>query len=159
MHARSGAWRCCDGKGRAARVQCKLLLAATFIVLCSTLNLHWCVLLASSEKITRRNHWITAVSQMNGCYSSRCPSWLGLPDTLCKNTGHFDLSSVPDLSCVLFHKWDKVNREKINIVKSQLIISLYFGWFITLQCVCDVPIAPKTSLKELSWQDSPLDSI
>jgi len=37
MHARSGAWRCCDGKGRAARVQCEQLLAATFIVLCWTL--------------------------------------------------------------------------------------------------------------------------
>jgi len=34
MHARSIAWRCCDGKGRAASVQCELLLAATFIVLC-----------------------------------------------------------------------------------------------------------------------------
>jgi len=34
MHARSGAWRCCDGKGRAARVQCELLLAGSFIVLC-----------------------------------------------------------------------------------------------------------------------------
>ena len=29
MHARSDAWRCCDGKGRGARVQCELLLAAT----------------------------------------------------------------------------------------------------------------------------------
>jgi len=37
MHARSGAWRCCDGKGRAARVQCELLLARSFIVLCWTL--------------------------------------------------------------------------------------------------------------------------
>ena len=60
MHAHSGAWRCCDGKVRAIRVQCELLLAATFIVLCWTLNLHWCVLLASSEKITRCDHWITA---------------------------------------------------------------------------------------------------
>jgi len=34
MHARSGAWRCCDGKRLAARVQCEPLLAATFIVLC-----------------------------------------------------------------------------------------------------------------------------
>ena len=51
MHARSGAWRCSDGKGRGARVQCKLLLAATFII-CWTLNLHWFVLLGSSEKFT-----------------------------------------------------------------------------------------------------------
>jgi len=62
MHARSGAWHCCDGKGRVARVQCELLLAATFIVLCWTLNLHLCVLLASNEKITCRDHWITAVN-------------------------------------------------------------------------------------------------
>jgi len=41
MHARSGACRCCDGKERAARVQCELLLAGSFIVLCWTLNLHW----------------------------------------------------------------------------------------------------------------------
>ena len=37
MHACSDAWRCCDWKGRAARVLCKLLLAATFSVLCWTL--------------------------------------------------------------------------------------------------------------------------
>jgi len=76
MHARSGTWRCCSGKGRSARVQCELFLAATFIVLCSTLNLHWYVMLRSSKKITRRDHWITAFSQINGCYSSRCPSCL-----------------------------------------------------------------------------------
>jgi len=28
------------------------------------------------EKITRRDHWITALSQFTGYYSSRCPSWL-----------------------------------------------------------------------------------
>ena len=65
MHARSGAWRCCDGKRLAARVQCEPLLAATFIVLCWTLNLHWYVLLGSSKKITSRGHWITAFSQIN----------------------------------------------------------------------------------------------
>ena len=48
MHARSGAWRCCDGKGRGARVQCELLLAATFII-CWTLNLHWFVLLEAAK--------------------------------------------------------------------------------------------------------------
>jgi len=74
MHARSGAWRCCDGKERAARVQCELLLAGSFIVLCWTLNLHGYVLLGSSKKITSRDHWITAFSQINGRYPSRCPS-------------------------------------------------------------------------------------
>jgi len=66
MHARSGAWRCCDGKGRAARLQCEPLLAATFIVLCWTLNLHWYVLLGSSKKITSRDHWITAFRKSTG---------------------------------------------------------------------------------------------
>ena len=51
MHARSGAWRCCVGEGRGARVQCEILLAATFII-CWTLNLHWFVLLGSSKKFT-----------------------------------------------------------------------------------------------------------
>jgi len=76
MQARSGAWCCCDGEGPAARVQCELLLAATFIVLCWTPNLHWNVFLGSNKKITSRNHWITAFSQTNGCYSSWCPSCL-----------------------------------------------------------------------------------
>jgi len=58
------------------KVQCELLLAATFSVLCWTLNLHWNVLLGSSEKIISRDDWITAFSQINGCYSSRCPSCL-----------------------------------------------------------------------------------
>ena len=65
MRARSGAWRCCDWKGRAASVQCELLLAATFSVLRWTPNLHWNVLLGSSKKITSRDHWITAFSQIN----------------------------------------------------------------------------------------------
>jgi len=30
--------------------------------------------LGSSKKITSRDHWITAFSQINGYYSSRCPS-------------------------------------------------------------------------------------
>jgi len=76
MHARSGAWRCCDGKEWAARVQCELLLAGSFIVFCWTLNLHWCVLLGSSKKIRSGDDWITAFSQINGGYSSRCPSCL-----------------------------------------------------------------------------------
>ena len=73
MHARSGAWRCCKGKGRGARVQCKILLAATFFI-CWTLNLHWFVLLESSKKFTSRDHWITALWQINWCYCSRCLS-------------------------------------------------------------------------------------
>jgi len=62
MHALSGAWRGCDGNGWAARVQCELLLAGSFMVLCWTLNLHWYVLLGSSKKIASRDHWIIAFS-------------------------------------------------------------------------------------------------
>jgi len=83
---------------------------------------------------------------------------LGLPDAFCKNTGHFDLSTVPDLSCVVFRKRHSENKERISIVKPQLIICLYFGWFITFWCVRDAKIAQrisstaakKTSLKEFS---------
>jgi len=60
---------------------------------------------------------------------------LGLPDAFCKNTGHFELSSVPDLSCVKFRKRHRVNREIISIVKPQLIICPYFCWLITCRCV------------------------
>ena len=98
MQARSGAWRCCDGKGRAARVQCELLLAATFIVLCWTLNLHWYVLLGSSKKITSRNHWITAFSQINGCHTSRCPSCL--TKALRALTGSLKSANVCEAACI-----------------------------------------------------------
>jgi len=47
---------------------------------------------------------------------------LGLPDAFCKNTGHFDLSAVPDLSCVVFRKRHMENREAISIVKSRLTV-------------------------------------
>jgi len=42
---------------------------------------------------------------------------LGFQDAFCKNTGHSDLSTVPDLSCVVFRKWHRENRETISIVK------------------------------------------
>jgi len=59
---------------------------------------------------------------------------LGLPDAFCKNTGHFDLSTVPDLNCVVIRKRLRENRETISIVKTQLIICLYSGWLITFMC-------------------------
>jgi len=65
-----------------------------------------------------------------------------LPDAFCKNTGHFDLSKVRDLSYVIFRKQHKENRKTISIVKPQLIIHPYFGLIITFWCVCDVTIAP-----------------
>jgi len=43
-------------------------------------------------------------------------SWLGLPDAFYKNTSQFDMSTVPDLSCVVFRKWHRENRKTINIV-------------------------------------------
>jgi len=43
-----------------------------------------------------------------------------LPDAFCKNTGHFDLSTVPDLSCVVFRKQHRENRKTVSIVKPQL---------------------------------------
>ena len=69
----------------SSKVQCELLLAGSFIVLCWTLNLHWFVLLGSSKKITSHDHWITAFSQINGCHSSRCPSCLTKAQRLCAN--------------------------------------------------------------------------
>ena len=53
--------------------------------------------------------------------------YLGLSDAFCKHTGHFDLSTVPDLSCVLIRKRHRENRETISLVKKQLIICPYFG--------------------------------
>jgi len=44
------------------------------------------------------------------------------------------------------------------MVKPQLIICPYFGWFITFQYVCDVTIAPKiasTAANKLHWKNCP----
>jgi len=70
---------------------------------------------------------------------------VGLPDAFCKNIGHFDLSTVPDLSRVVFRKRQRENRETVSIVKPQLIICPYFDWFITFRCVRDAKIAPRIS--------------
>jgi len=50
---------------------------------------------------------------------------LGLPDAFCKNTGHFDLSTVPELSCAVFRSQHRCSRQTIRIVKPKLIICLY----------------------------------
>ena len=83
---------------------------------------------------------------------------VGLSDAFCKNTGHFDLSSVPDLSCVVVRKRHGENRETISIVKPQLLICPYFGWVITFRCVCDGTIAPRiasTAPNKLCWKNCP----
>jgi len=68
---------------------------------------------------------------------------IGLPDAFCKNTGHFDLSTVPDLICVVMRKRHRENRATFSIVKTQLIICLYFGWLITFLCVRDAKTTPR----------------
>ena len=68
------------------------------------------------------------------------------------------LSTAPDLSCVVIRKRQRENRETISIVKRQLIICPYFGWFVTFRCVCDVTIAPKiasTAANKLRWRICP----
>jgi len=78
---------------------------------------------------------------------------VGLPDAFCKNTGHFDLSTVPDLSCVVFRKRHRENRETISIVQPQLLP--VFGWLITFPCVSDENIAPRissTAANKLRWK-------
>jgi len=120
-----------------------------------------------SEKVW--DHWLNA--NTNKKLLTACQPWnhdnhlpcmgLGLPDKVCTNTGHFDLSTVPDLSRVIFRKWHRENREKINIVKPKLIFWLYFGWLITFQCVCDAKITRRflsTAGKKLHWKNC-LDKI
>ena len=118
MHSRSGAWRCCDGKERAARVQCELLLAANFVVLCWTLNFHWYVFLGSSEKITSRDNWITAFSQINGSCASRCPSCL---TKVLRKQAVWRLSSANVCEAVRIAKceclWSRANCEVRRFLK------------------------------------------
>ena len=45
------------------------------------------------------------------------------------------LSTAPDLSFVVIRKQHR-ETETISIVKPQLIICPYFGWFVTFRCVC-----------------------
>jgi len=59
---------------------------------------------------------------------------VGLPDAFCKNTGHFNLSTVPDRSCVVFRKGYRENRETIS---TPVFCLAHYIW-----CVCDVTIAP-----------------
>jgi len=43
-----------------------------------------------------------------------------LPDAFCKNTGHFILSTAPNLSSVVIRKRHRENRETMSIVIPQL---------------------------------------
>jgi len=91
-------------------------------------------------------------------YTSTFPEGLGLPDAFCKNTGHFDLSTVPDLNCFVFRKRHRENGDTISIVLPQLIICLYFGWLIAFRCVRDAKIAPRiasTAANKLRLKNCP----
>ena len=57
---------------------------------------------------------------------------IGLPDAFCKNTGHFVSSAISAIICVLIRKRNRENRDNEYS---------YFGWLITVRCVCDVTIA------------------
>jgi len=68
------------------------------------------------------------------------------------------MSTVLDLSCAVYRKRRRENRETISIVKSQLIIYPYFGWLVTFRCVCDVIIAPRyasTAANKLCGKNCP----
>jgi len=68
------------------------------------------------------------------------------------------LSTAPDLSCVIIRKRHRESRESVSIVKPQLIIWPYIGWFVTFRCVCDVTIAPRiatTAANKLHWKNCP----
>ena len=127
---------------------------------------HWCC------HVHEFNKWFFVKQWYRTLFFSRCVfhcanttafcisyTWLvGLPDAFCKNTGHFDLSTVPDLSCVLIRKRQRENGETISTVQKQLIMCPYFGWLITIRCVCDVTIAPRIASKaanKLRWKKCP----
>ena len=68
------------------------------------------------------------------------------------------LWTAPDLSCVVIPKQLRERRETISIVKPQLIICPYFGWFVTFRCACDVSIEPTiapTAANKLRWRICP----
>jgi len=59
MHARSDAWRCCDGKGRGTRVQCELFLAATLFSVELWISIDtYCS--GKQQKFTSRDHCFVA---------------------------------------------------------------------------------------------------
>jgi len=67
------------------------------------------------------------------------------------------LSTAPDLSCVVICKQHRESRD--NQYCWVTINNLpYFGWFVTIRCVCDVTIAPRiasTAANELRWKNYP----
>ena len=99
----------------------------------------------------------------------------GLSDAFCKNTGHFDLSTVPGLSYVVFRKRHRENRKTISIVLQLpqlqlpcvLADSLHFGVCVACQPhqglpqqqqICIVNFAERTLLTSfttwvnISWE-------
>jgi len=60
---------------------------------------------------------------------------MGLPDAFCKNTGHFDLLTVPDLSCVLFRKRHR-EKQVDNQYCLATINNLHVVWLAHYISVC-----------------------
>ena len=101
---------------------------------------------------------ICAARTLRCCFQSDDLVWIGLPDAFCKNTGHFNLSTVSDLICVVIRKRLRENRATVSIVKTQLIICLYSGWLITFLCVRDTKISPtiaSIAANKLRWKNCP----
>ena len=77
---------------------------------------------------------------------------IGLPDAFCKNTGHFDLSTLPDLNRVVFRKRRRENREAISIVKPQLPVFWLAHYISSVYvCACDVTIASKIASSAINF--------
>jgi len=65
------------------------------------------------------------------------------------------LSTAPDLSFVEIRKQHRENRDN-QYCLATINNLLYFGWFVTFRCVCDVPIAPtiaSTAANKLRWRN------
>ena len=68
---------------------------------------------------------------------------VGLLDAFGKNSGHFDLLTVPDLTCVVFRERHRETKRQSVLLKPQLIICLHFGWLIAFRFVREAKIAPR----------------
>jgi len=109
----------------------------------------------------QREHWSNVAPRLTPSFFLNFPFkfvWLTyarLPNVFLKIPAI--LSTAPDLSFVEIRKQHR-KIATISIVKPQLIICPYFGWFVTFRCVCDVTTAPtiaSTAANELRWRNCP----